>query len=143
MVNNAGIAHEASNPRPVWETTEEIFDSTWRVNVRGVFLGCKYAGIQMLGQTRNPERQRAGTIINTSSVLGLLGKSGTTAYAASKGAVIAMTRAMAMDYAPHLIHCNSILPGCALTPFLFVCCPSRRDGVLVRVMNARANFWAS
>lgn len=121
MINNAGIAHEASNPRPVWETTEEIFDSTWRVNVRGVFLGCKYGGAQMLTQTRNQARQRAGTIINTASVLGLLGKSGTPAYAASKGAVIAMTRAVAMDYAPHLIHCNSILPGCTLIPFIFAC----------------------
>jgi len=112
MVNNAGVAPEASQPRPVWETRESVFDSTWTVNARGVFLGCKYAGAQMLRQERNPEYGRAGTIINMGSVLGVLGKPGTPAYAAAKGAVISMTRAVAMDYAPHAIHCNSILPGC-------------------------------
>ncbi|KAB5576172.1 hypothetical protein GE09DRAFT_1265778 [Coniochaeta sp. 2T2.1] len=118
MINNAGIAPEASHPRPVWETPEDIFDSTWKVNARGVFLGCKYAGRQMLQQERNPEHSRAGTIINMGSVLGVLGKSGTPAYAAAKGAVIAMTRAVAMDYAPHAIHCNSILPGYVRTPMI-------------------------
>lgn len=118
MVNNAGIAPEASDARPVWETTEQVFDSTWGVNVRGVFLGCKYAGEQMLGQPRLAERQRSGSIINLASVLGVLGKPGTVAYATAKGAVIAMTRTVAMDYAPHGIHCNSILPGCALSNLL-------------------------
>ena len=79
MVNNAGIAQEASDPHPVWETSEEIFDRTWRVNVRGVFLGCKYAGAQMLRQTRISEYGRAGTIINMGSILGVLGKAGTPA----------------------------------------------------------------
>jgi NAD(P)-dependent dehydrogenase (short-subunit alcohol dehydrogenase family) len=112
LVNNAGIAPEASNPRPVWDTPADVFDQTWRVNVRGVFLGCKYGGAQMRKQERIPEYQRAGTILNLGSILGILGKSGTPAYAAAKGAVIAMTRAVAMDYAPFGIHCNSILPGC-------------------------------
>lgn len=112
MVNNAGIAPEASSPQPVNETTEEVFDSTWQVNVRGVFLGCKYAGQQMLNQPRIPGHHSAGNIINISSVLGVVGLSGTPAYAASKGAVVALTRTVAMDYAPHGIHCNSILPGC-------------------------------
>jgi NAD(P)-dependent dehydrogenase (short-subunit alcohol dehydrogenase family) len=112
MVNNAGIAHEASNPRPVWETPLDLFDSTWNVNVRGVFLGCKYSGRQMLNQEKSPGEERNGTIINIASVLGILGKEGTPAYATAKGAVIAMTRTVAMDYAPHGIHCNSILPGC-------------------------------
>ena len=116
MVNNAGIAPEASNPRPVWETPMDVFDATWGVNVRGVFLGSKYAGAQMREQARLPELPKAGTIINMASVLGVLGKPGTAAYAAAKGAVISMTRAVAMDYAPHGIHCNSILPGCKLEP---------------------------
>lgn len=112
MVNNAGIAPEASQPKPIWETTEQTFDATHRINIRGVFLGCKYAGLQMLKQDKSPVSDRAGTIINLGSVLGVLGKSGTPAYAAAKGAVISMTRAAAMDFAPHGIHCNSILPGC-------------------------------
>ncbi|OIW35724.1 NAD(P)-binding protein [Coniochaeta ligniaria NRRL 30616] len=118
MVNNAGVAPEASNPLPVWQTPESVFDSTWNVNARGVFLGCKYAGEQMLQQEQKPEYGRAGTIINMGSVLGVLGKPGTPAYAAAKGAVIAMTRAVAMDYAPHAIHCNSILPGFVRTPMI-------------------------
>ncbi|KKY21331.1 putative alcohol dehydrogenase [Phaeomoniella chlamydospora] len=83
MVNNAGIAPEASEPRPVWETTEEDFDSVCRVNIRGVFLGCKYGGAQMIKQARNPQCNRAGTIINMASVLGVLGLAGTPVNALS------------------------------------------------------------
>lgn len=118
MVNNAGVAFEAHSPKPIWETTEEIFDKTHKVNVRGVFLGCKYGGLHMLKQGNKNKEQRAGTIINIGSVLGVLGMSGTPAYAASKGAVISMTRAAAMDFAPHNIFCNSILPGCKLSKIL-------------------------
>ncbi|KAL2824469.1 hypothetical protein BDW59DRAFT_172830 [Aspergillus cavernicola] len=116
MVNNAGVAPEVSNPRPVNETSEEVFNSTWQVNVRGVFLGCKYAGEQMLDQSKLPGHHNAGSIINISSVLGVVGLSGTPAYAASKGAVVALTHTVAMDFAPHGIHCNSILPGFTRTP---------------------------
>lgn len=112
MVNNAGIAPEASEPRPIWETSLQTFERTWGVNMRGVFLGCKLAGAQMMRQQRISGDGRAGTIINIGSILGVLGKAGTPAYSATKGAVIAFTRAVAMDYAPHGIHCNSILPGC-------------------------------
>ncbi|KAB8219272.1 hypothetical protein BDV33DRAFT_231698 [Aspergillus novoparasiticus] len=118
MVNNAGVAPEASNPCPVNNTAEEVFDLTWQVNVRGVFLGCKYAGAQMLRQPRIASHHSAGSIINLSSVLGLVGLSGTPAYAASKGAVLSLTRTVAMDYAPHGIHCNSILPGFTRTPMI-------------------------
>lgn len=85
MVNNAGVASEARSPKPIWETTEEIFDKTHRINARGVFLGCKYGGRQMLNQATENRGQRAGTIINVGSVLGVLGKTGTPAYAAAKG----------------------------------------------------------
>ncbi|KAL6692436.1 hypothetical protein J3F84DRAFT_402272 [Trichoderma pleuroticola] len=118
MVNNAGIAPEASEPRPIWETSLQTFERTWGVNMRGVFLGCKHAGIQMMSQERNRGDSRAGTIINIGSILGVLGKAGTPAYSATKGAVIAFTRAVAMDYAPHGIHCNSILPGFTRTAMI-------------------------
>ncbi|KAI0189067.1 hypothetical protein F4808DRAFT_466029 [Astrocystis sublimbata] len=52
MVNNAGIAPEASTPKPIWETIEAEFDAVQQVNVRGVFLGCKYGGAQMMRQWR-------------------------------------------------------------------------------------------
>ncbi|KAK4893945.1 hypothetical protein LTR27_007751 [Elasticomyces elasticus] len=118
MVNNAGIAPEAKNPKPVWEISPTDFDAVYRVNVRGVFLGCKYGGAQMLKQEKLPGSSKSGSIINMGSILGVLGKSGTASYAATKGAVIAMTRAMAMDFAPHQIHCNSILPGFTRTPMI-------------------------
>ncbi|KAL7908480.1 hypothetical protein GGI35DRAFT_470113 [Trichoderma velutinum] len=118
MINNAGIAPEASEPRPIWETSLQTFERTWGVNMRGVFLGCKYAGTQMMRQERTRGDGRAGTIINIGSVLGVLGKAGTPAYSATKGAVIAFTRAVAMDYAPHGIHCNSILPGFTRTAMI-------------------------
>ncbi|KAK3636872.1 hypothetical protein LTR56_013983 [Elasticomyces elasticus] len=118
MVNNAGIAPEARNPKPVWEISPTDFDAVYRVNVRGVFLGCKYGGAQMLNQEKLPGSLKSGSIINIGSILGVLGKSGTASYAATKGAVIAMTRAMAMDFAPHQIHCNSILPGFTRTPMI-------------------------
>ncbi|KAL3441560.1 hypothetical protein BJX65DRAFT_322254 [Aspergillus insuetus] len=129
MVNNAGIAPEASEPCPVYETTEEVFDSTWQVN--------------------------QGSIINLSSVLGVVGLSGTAAYAASKGAVVAFTRTVAMDYAPHGIHCNAILPGFTRTPLisslteerevekrLMDCHPMQRIGEPEEIANA-AVFLAS
>jgi NAD(P)-dependent dehydrogenase (short-subunit alcohol dehydrogenase family) len=112
MVNNAGIAPEASQPRPIWETSPQTFEQTWSVNVRSVFFGCKHAGAQMMRQERIPSESRAGTIINVGSVLGLMGMAGAPAYSATKGAVTAFTRAVAMDYAPHGIHCNAIHPGC-------------------------------
>ncbi|KAK5682728.1 hypothetical protein LTS10_005858 [Elasticomyces elasticus] len=118
MVNNAGIAPEAKDPKPVWEISPTDFDAVYRVNVRGVFLGCKYGGAQMLKQEKLPGSSKTGSIINMGSILGVLGKSGTASYAATKGAVIAMTRAMAMDFASHQIHCNSILPGFTRTPMI-------------------------
>ena len=112
MVNSAGIATEASNPQPIYETPEEALDSTWQVNVRGSFLGCKYAGKQMMKQQKRDGDSMAESIINLASVLAVKGLSGTVAYAASKGAVLSLTRTTAMDYARHQIHCNAILPGC-------------------------------
>ncbi|KIW99853.1 uncharacterized protein Z518_10781 [Rhinocladiella mackenziei CBS 650.93] len=111
MVNNAGIAREAGNPQPIYEMPEEVYDSTMRVNSKGVWLGCKYAGQQMIKQDIPAGSTSRGWIINMASVLGLTGKNGTSAYSSSKGSIIGMSRAAAMDYAPFKIHCNSICPG--------------------------------
>lgn len=116
MVNNAAIAPEAQNPTPIYETALSVFDSTMLVNARGVFLGCKYAGTQMMQQEPHPSGNR-GWIINIASVLGLVGKSGTIAYSGAKGAVVNMTRTVALDYAGQRIHVNAIAPGCKLFPY--------------------------
>lgn len=113
MVNNAGIAIEAQEHLPIYETADSTFDNTMSVNSRGVFLGCKYAAQQMITQDPHPSGDR-GWIINTASVAGLVGLSKSVAYAASKGSVVQMTRTVALDLAPWRIHCNALCPGCKL-----------------------------
>ena len=93
----------------------EAFDSqTWdalfHVNVRGTFFAIKYASPAL-------KRAGGGSIITTSSLAGLRGAAGMTAYAAAKGAVIAFTVAMAQELAPFHIRVNSVLPGWIDTPF--------------------------
>jgi NAD(P)-dependent dehydrogenase (short-subunit alcohol dehydrogenase family) len=116
MCNNAGIAFETKAARPlgIWETPDEQFDTTLRVNLRGVFLGCKYAGAQMIKQEPHSSGDK-GWIINTASILGLVGWYGTSSYSSAKGGVVNLTRTAALDFAAHRIHCNSICPGCKLS----------------------------
>jgi cyclopentanol dehydrogenase len=109
LVNNAGIA----NVKGVEETTEEEWDSIVNINQKGVWLGMKHAVPAM--------RQRgAGSIINISSIYGLIGSSGSAAYHGTKGAVRLLTKAAAIQYAPDKIRVNSIHPGVILTPMLEV-----------------------
>ncbi|KAK0356048.1 hypothetical protein LTR91_007528 [Friedmanniomyces endolithicus] len=113
MANNAGISVEASHPRPlgVHETSERDWDKTMEINAKGVFLGCKYAVTQMLKQDLLPGGTDRGWIINTASVQSIVAYHNTPAYTASKGAVAQLTKQVALDYAPHRIHCNAISPG--------------------------------
>ena len=95
-------------PASVLETTEEEWDRTLAVCLKGPFLGAKYAIPHML-------KNGAGVIINTASVHGIRGVAGWTAYQAAKGGLLSLTRSLAADCAPS-IRVNAILPGGVNTP---------------------------
>ena len=100
LCNNAGAA---STTDPIACTAEE-WDHVFAVNARGVFLGTKYALPHML-------EQGSGVIVNTASVAGMVGLKDRAAYCASKGAVIAFTKQVAIQYAGTGVRCNCICPG--------------------------------
>lgn len=104
LVNSAGTSAKGS----VLETSVEEFDRVMASNVRGTFLTCKYVMPHML-------RQRSGSIINIASMFGMVGVPQRVAYATSKGAVINMTRAMAMDHAADGVRVNCLAPGWVAT----------------------------
>lgn len=107
LVNNAGIVI----PGTVDNMPVEEWDRTMAVNVRGVFLVSKFAAQQML-------HQGGGVILHNASVAGVKGLKDRAAYAASKGAVVALTKAMAADYVDKKIRVNCVNPGTTLTPSL-------------------------
>ena len=108
LVNNAGIARGAS----IEETSEELWDEVLAVNTKGVFLGTRRAIPAM-------RRAGGGSIINVSSIAGILGrKLAPAVYSASKGAVRVFTKSTAIQHAHERIRCNSIHPGPIDTPML-------------------------
>ena len=107
LFNNAGIAGVGD----VIETEPDLFDRVMRVNVRGVYLMSRAVVPYMI-------KQRAGSIINMSSCIAEIGLARRVSYAASKGAVLAMTKSMQVDVAPHGIRVNALLPGTIFTPFV-------------------------
>ncbi len=108
LINNAGI----NIRKPVEEMSIDEWCTMMKVNTGSAFLGCKYAIPVM-------RAQGGGTIINTSSVCGLIGHKYTPeAYTASKGAVTMLTKAIASRYAKDGIRCNSIHPSTVDTPFI-------------------------
>jgi NAD(P)-dependent dehydrogenase (short-subunit alcohol dehydrogenase family) len=110
LYNNAGIMPEADHS--VIDTAVSTWDQVMAVNVRGVFLGCKYAIPAMLAS-------EGGSIINVASFVAILGCSvPQDAYTASKGAVLALTRSLAVQFAPRGVRSNSISPGPIETPLL-------------------------
>jgi len=110
MFNNAGIMH--SEDDDAVSTEEQIWDLTMDINAKGVFFGCKY-GIPAL------RRAGGGSIINTASFVALLGAATPqVAYTASKGAVLAMTRELAVVHARENIRVNALCPGPLRTELL-------------------------
>jgi NAD(P)-dependent dehydrogenase (short-subunit alcohol dehydrogenase family) len=107
LFNNAGVAGVGD----VLETEPELFDHVMKVNVRGVYLMSRAVAPHMIAQ-------KSGSIINMSSGIAEVGLARRVSYAASKGAVLAMTRSMQVDFAPHGVRVNALLPGTILTPFV-------------------------
>jgi NAD(P)-dependent dehydrogenase (short-subunit alcohol dehydrogenase family) len=110
LYNNAGVMPEADHS--VIDTDVATWDQVMAVNVRGVFLGCKYAIPAM-------EATGGGSIINIASFVALVGCSvPQDAYTASKGALLSLTRSLAVQFAPKGIRTNAICPGPVETPLL-------------------------
>ena len=110
LYNNAGIMPEADHS--VTDTEVAVWDQVMAVNVRGVFLGCKYAIPQMVDGG-------GGSVINIASFVALVGCSvPQDAYTASKGALLSLTRSLAVQFGPHGVRTNAICPGPVETPLL-------------------------
>jgi len=126
LVNNAGIVL----PGRVDNTTEEDWDQTMAVNLKGVFLVSKYAILEM-------RKTGGGVIVHNASVVAIKGVKDRAAYTASKGGVLALTKAMAADYISENIRVNCVCPGTTLTPSL-----ERRIQAFPDPEKARADFIA-
>lgn len=110
LFNNAGIFHPEDGS--ILETDERIWDLVMAVNLKGVFLGCKYGIPALL-------RAGGGSIINTASFVALMGSAvSQIAYTASKGGVLALTREIAVEFARRNIRANALCPGPVETPLL-------------------------
>jgi meso-butanediol dehydrogenase / (S,S)-butanediol dehydrogenase / diacetyl reductase len=105
--NNAGVVGPS---KPLHETSLEEWDELFNVNLKSVYLTAKY-GFDALRQTR-------GTILNTSSLVGVIGQAAHAAYTATKGAMNTLTKSMALDYAQYGIRVNAACPAGTWTPML-------------------------
>jgi len=105
LVNAAGV----EGVGPAHELTQESWDRTVDINLKGSFLVAKHVLPSMLAQ-------KSGSVIHVASVEGLEGMAGSMSYNASKGGVVLMTKSMALDYGPAGIRVNCLCPGLILTP---------------------------
>ncbi len=131
LFNNAGIMH--GDDDNAMTTEEKVWDLTLNINLKGVFLGCKY-GIPAL------QRAGGGSIINTASFVALLGAATPQiAYTASKGGVLAMTRELAIIHARENIRVNSLCPGPLHTKLLmdFLNTEAKKQRRLVHIPMGR------
>src|SRR5690606_17164927 len=107
LVNNAGIAHVGR----ITNTSDADFERVFRINVQGVFV-CARAVVNHM------QSAGGGVILNMASIASLVGLEDRFAYSMSKGAVLSMTRSIAVDYLQHNIRCNCICPARIHTPFV-------------------------
>lgn len=107
LFNNAGVGETAK----ATEASLEHWERVLAINLRGVFLGCKYAIPRMI-------RNGGGSIINNASILAEVGFSEATAYAASKHGIVGLTQTIAIDYAAQGIRANTVCPGFIRTPMV-------------------------
>jgi NAD(P)-dependent dehydrogenase (short-subunit alcohol dehydrogenase family) len=131
LFNNAGISHARDDD--AMNTEEDVWDLTFAVNVKGVFLGCKYGIPAML-------RAGGGSIINTASFVAVLGAATPQlAYTASKGAVLSMTRELAAIHARQGIRVNALCPGPLRTELLmkYLDTDEKRNRRLVHIPMGR------
>jgi len=131
VFNNAGVFHPKDDS--VTNTPEDIWNLVIDVNLKGVFLGCKYAIPALL-------RAGGGSIINTASFVAVMGAAAPQiAYTASKGGVLAMTREIAVEFARKNIRANALCPGPVETPLLaeLLSDPARRQRRLVHIPPGR------
>ncbi|KAM9978523.1 hypothetical protein ACTFIY_012287 [Dictyostelium cf. discoideum] len=131
LFNNAGIM--ISEDDDSVNTTEEVWDKTMNVNLKGVFLGCKFGIPALL-------RAGGGTVINTASFVAIMGAATPQiAYTASKGGVLAMTRELAIIHARQNIRVNALCPGPLRTELLdkFLNTPEKRNRRLVHLPMGR------
>ena len=119
--NNAGIS---SPSRPLHETTEQEWDDMQRTNVKSVYWTTRFA-FEALKASK-------GCILNTASMVGLIGQADHAAYVASKGAMISLTKALAVDYAGYSIRVNAICPAGVWTPMLERWCAEQQEPHSIR-----------
>jgi meso-butanediol dehydrogenase/(S,S)-butanediol dehydrogenase/diacetyl reductase len=119
--NNAGIA---SPSKPLHATSEAEWDDLQRVNLKSVYWTTRY-GFDALSASK-------GAILNTASMVGLMGQQNHAAYVATKGAMISLTKAMAADYAQYSIRVNAICPAGVWTPMLEQWCGEQPDPSSIR-----------
>lgn len=118
LFNNAGVPLV----KPITETSEDDWEHVIAINLKGVFLGCKYGIEQMLRQGTG------GSIVNTASVAGVVGTAHQSVYCASKGGIVLLTKALAVEYQGRNIRVNCVCPGATETPLL--------EGVLAQAEQA-------
>ena len=131
LFNNAGIFPAADGS--VTDTDEEVWDLVMRVNLKGVFLGCKYGIPALL-------RAGGGSVINTASFVALMGAATPQiAYTASKGGVLSLTRETAVEFARRGIRVNALCPGPVDTPLMaeLLSDPARRARRMVHIPFGR------
>lgn len=122
LINNAGITRDGL----IMRMKEEDYDAVLATNLKGTFNMCRHITQPML-------KQRSGTIINMSSVVGLMGNAGQTNYAASKAGMIGLTKALARELASRHITVNAIAPGYVETEMTDVLSDKVKDAMLSQI----------